>query len=176
MPPCSVRPGDTGRRDDAARDRRARRPASRGRRRPRWRRPRPRTVRARGSTWTPRIRDRSTTRPPSLMALPATLWPPPLTERSRSCSRAKLTASTTSAAPRALDDQRRPAVDQPVLDRAGLVVARVAGREDRPANARVRTPPASPGRALPESLPLVPPRAAKRRKSLNRRRIRPPGF
>src|SRR6266550_1649042 len=58
-----------------------------------------RTVCVEGSTWTPRICERSITRPPSLTALPATLWPPPLIETSRFCSRAKLTASTTSAAP-----------------------------------------------------------------------------
>ena len=71
-----------------------------------------------GSTWTPRIRDRSITRPPSFTALPATLWPPPLIDSGRSCSRAKFTASTTSAAPVRLHDQRRPPVDEPVPDRA----------------------------------------------------------
>jgi hypothetical protein len=52
-----------------------------------------------GSTCTPRICDRSITRPSSLTALPATLWPPPLIDSGSACSRAKLTASTTSAAP-----------------------------------------------------------------------------
>jgi hypothetical protein len=39
----------------------------------------------------------STISPPSVTARPATLWPPPRTEISSSCSRANFTASTTSA-------------------------------------------------------------------------------
>ena len=38
-------------------------------------------------------------RPPSQTACPVTLWPPPFTEISRSCSRAKRIAPTTSATP-----------------------------------------------------------------------------
>ena len=118
-----------------------------------------RTVCVAGSTWTPRICERSMTRPPSLTALPATLWPPPLTESSRPCSRAKLTASTTSAAPRAPDDQRRAAVDQPVPDRARLVVALVARPQDAPPEPLRRTPRSPRRRASlrssPSSSPLV---------------------
>ena len=38
--------------------------------------------------------------PPSHRALPAMLWPPPLTASSRLCARANATACTTSAVPR----------------------------------------------------------------------------
>ena len=50
-----------------------------------------------GSTVTSRSPDRSMVRPPSDMALPATLWPPQRTEGGRPCSRATLTAATTSS-------------------------------------------------------------------------------
>src|SRR6266699_1455773 len=50
-----------------------------------------------GSTVTSRSPDRSMVRPPSDMALPATLWPPQRTEGGRPCSRAWLTAATTSS-------------------------------------------------------------------------------
>ena len=43
--------------------------------------------------------DRSIITPPSQTAWPATAWPPPRTETSRSASLANLTASTTSSAP-----------------------------------------------------------------------------
>ncbi len=52
-----------------------------------------------GLTLTDFIRERSIMSPPSQTALPAMLWPPPRTARSRSCFRAKLTARITSAAP-----------------------------------------------------------------------------
>ena len=52
-----------------------------------------------GSTDTARIAERSMTTPPSHTAVPATLWPPPRTAISRSWSRAKRTAATTSATP-----------------------------------------------------------------------------
>ena len=52
-----------------------------------------------GSTRTARIADRSMTIPSSHTAVPATLWPPPRTAISRSCSRAKRTAAATSPVP-----------------------------------------------------------------------------
>ncbi len=54
-----------------------------------------------GSTRTDFIAARSIISPPSQAALPAMLWPPPLTASSSWCSRAKRTAWTTSAAPAA---------------------------------------------------------------------------
>ncbi len=47
----------------------------------------------------PRMRERSITIPSSLTALPATLCPPPRIESTIPDSRAKLTASITSAVP-----------------------------------------------------------------------------
>jgi hypothetical protein len=60
--------------------------------------PSARTVRARGATRTPLIRERSTTTPPSFVPKPGTLCEPPRTERSSPLSRAKPTAAITSAA------------------------------------------------------------------------------
>jgi hypothetical protein len=60
-----------------------------------------RATRAIGSTRTDFIADRSIIRPPSQAALPAMLWPPPLTASRSWCSRAKFTARMTSAAPAA---------------------------------------------------------------------------
>jgi hypothetical protein len=59
-----------------------------------------RAVPAAGSTRTPVMADRSITRPSSQTAWPATAWPPPRTETGRSRSRAKRTASRTSATSR----------------------------------------------------------------------------
>ena len=74
------------------------------------------------------------TRPPSLTALPATLWPPPLIDSSRSCSRAKLTASTTSAAPvHCTISAGRRSISPFQIARA-VVVARIARCQDDPAN------------------------------------------
>jgi hypothetical protein len=49
-----------------------------------------------GSTSTARIGDRSTTTPPSQVAWPATLCPPPRTASGKPSSRAKAMASATS--------------------------------------------------------------------------------
>ena len=66
-------------------------------------------VRPAGSTHTARIAERSMTTPSSHTAVPATLWPPPRTAISKSRSRAKRTAATTSATPvqRAMQAGRR---------------------------------------------------------------------
>ena len=97
-PPCSVSPPIAGRRYDAAWNRQ-----SEDLRLPIDVAPCGTAGRAHGpvtgSTCTPRIPDRSITTPPSFMALPATLWPPPRIDSSRPRSRAKFTASTTSAVP-----------------------------------------------------------------------------
>ena len=58
-----------------------------------------RTLRPVTSTGTEFMAPRSMTSPPSQVAFPATLCPPLRTATSRSCSRAKLTASITSATP-----------------------------------------------------------------------------
>src|SRR5438876_5672103 len=55
-----------------------------------------RAVRFAGSISTARMPERSMTTPPSHVEKPATLWPPPRTAMTRSCSRAKRTAVTTS--------------------------------------------------------------------------------
>jgi hypothetical protein len=54
-------------------------------------------VRASGSTVTACMRRRSTTRPPSGSALPATLWPPPRTPSGRPVRRPKRIAAATSS-------------------------------------------------------------------------------
>src|SRR5437773_50947 len=56
-----------------------------------------RAIRFAGSISTARMPDRSMTTPPSHVEKPATLWPPPRTAMTRSCSRAKRTAVTTSS-------------------------------------------------------------------------------
>ena len=68
-----------------------------------------RAVRAAGSTLIPFIGVRSIIRPPSQMALPATLWPPPRTLTTSPRSRANRTALATSpvAAQRAIRPGRR---------------------------------------------------------------------
>src|SRR5581483_8642000 len=58
-----------------------------------------RAILSSGSTRIAFIMDRSIISPPSQTACPATEWPPPRTETSRSWFRAKRTASTTSSAP-----------------------------------------------------------------------------
>ena len=55
-------------------------------------------VRFAGFTHTPRIPDRSITRPSSTLPSPPPLWPPPRIAMSRFCSRPKFTAAITSAA------------------------------------------------------------------------------
>src|SRR5881396_3824200 len=57
-------------------------------------------IRRPGSTCTPFIEDRSTTRPPSQIAVPETPCPPPRTDSGTPWSRAKVTARTTSCVPR----------------------------------------------------------------------------
>jgi hypothetical protein len=66
-------------------------------------------VRAAGSTETAFISERSIITPSSQTAWPATAWPPPRTEMTRSRSRAKRTAAVTSSAPaqRAISAGRR---------------------------------------------------------------------
>ena len=78
-----------------------------------------RAVRAAGSTWTPRIGERSITSPPSLTALPATLCPPPRTESSRSLLAREVDRRDDVGGAAAAGDQRGLAVDQAVPDRAG---------------------------------------------------------
>src|SRR4029453_10836570 len=55
---------------------------------------------ASGAPGSSRMPDRSTSSPPSAMAVPAMWWPPPLTPRARPWSRAKPTPAATSAAER----------------------------------------------------------------------------
>ena len=54
-------------------------------------------VRASGSTRTPRMPERSMTRPSSTLPRPPPLWPPPRIAMSRPCSRPNATAAITSA-------------------------------------------------------------------------------
>ena len=60
---------------------------------------RARGARRRGRRGSPSSATGRSSRPPSQTAWPATAWPPPRTDTSRSRSRAKRTASTTSSAP-----------------------------------------------------------------------------
>ena len=69
-------------------------------------------------------------------AWPATLWPPPRTATSRSCSRAKRTAAIDVGGAGAAGDQRGPPVDHRVPDRAGGVVAVIARPEQLAAQTR----------------------------------------
>ena len=68
-----------------------------------------RAVRFRTSTWMPLMPARSIIKPPSIVARPATLCPPPRTATSRLSFRASFTASATSAVPpqRAISAGRR---------------------------------------------------------------------
>ena len=54
------------------------------------------------------------------------LWPPPLIESGRPCSRAALTQATTSATPRQRAIERRTPIDHGVPDRAGVIEPRIA--------------------------------------------------
>ena len=90
------------------------------------------------------ISERSIITPPSQTAWPATAWPPPRTETSRSRSRAKRTAVDDVVGAGAAGDQRRAAVDRAVPDPAGLVVAFLARPQQRAAEPRAqlrRAPP-----------------------------------
>ena len=98
--------------------------------------PAARATRAAGSTDTAFISDRSIITPSSQTAWPATACPPPRTETGRSRSRAKRTACGDVVGARAARDQRRPAVDRAVPDPPGLVVALLAGPQQRAAEAR----------------------------------------
>ena len=84
-----------------------------------------------GSTWTPRICERSIDQAAVVHRVAGDVVAAALDREQQVCSRAKLTASTTSAAPGALHDQRRPAVDQPVPDRPRIVVTLIARTHDR---------------------------------------------
>ena len=92
-----------------------------------------RAVRDSGSTWTPRISERSIIIPPSHTACPATPWPPPRTAISNPLSRAALTAATTSAVPRTSGDNPRVAVDHPVEYPPGILVPIVSRSVQRSA-------------------------------------------
>ena len=77
---------------------------------------------------TPRRSPWSITTPSSTRALPDTLWPPPMIETGRPCSRAKVEGALHILGAGAAGKQRRPAVDHPVPDAASLLVARLAGQ------------------------------------------------
>ena len=115
----------------------------------------------------PFIGVRSIIRPPSQMALPATLWPPPRTLTIRPCSRANVTALTTSPGGGAPRDQRRVAVDHAVEDvcarhRSRHRPAATAPRPGLPETPRWshRRSPAPNGPALlePSCSPILPER------------------
>ena len=89
-----------------------------------------RTVRAPGSTWIPFIGERSIISAPSTTARPATLWPPPRTQISRPCRAREPDRVRDVRGVLAARDQRRPPVDQPVVDAARLLVAVVARLQD----------------------------------------------
>src|SRR5882672_5666800 len=78
----------------------------------RWAPPSARARRATGSTVTARIRDMSSTIPPSQVENPATLCPPPRTATTICSSRANLTAAITSSTDegRTIMDGRRSAI------------------------------------------------------------------
>ena len=97
--------------------------------------PAARATRAAGSTDTAFMSERSIITPSSQTAWPATEWPPPRTETGRSRSRAKRSASDHVVGAGAARDQRRPAVDRAVPDPPGLVVALLAGAQQRAAEA-----------------------------------------
>ena len=106
---------------------------------------------ASGSTVTARMPRRSRHTPASTTAEPVTPWPPPYTDSGRSLSRARRDHGHDVVDRGAPGDHRRPPVDHPVEDGAGLVVAVVVGVDQGPAEAvqiestaRHRPPPLSP--------------------------------
>ena len=127
-------PGDPGRADDAARRRQPE-----GMRGVVEVRPRCTGLGARRSALPDRpgrrvVLTKSMTRASSHVPKPGALWPPPRTARSRALSRAKLTQAITSAT----WDTRTTAAGllsiMPLLHCTRLVVVRVAGRDDLPAD------------------------------------------
>jgi len=92
------------------------------------------TRRAPASTVAAFIADRSITIPPSQIALPAMLWPPPRTARGRPVSRPKVTARATSApvAQRAINAGRRSIIAFQI--RRALSYASFPGSRIFPAN------------------------------------------
>ena len=89
--------------------------------------------------------------PPSIVDSPATECPPPRTADRMPCSRAKLTASTTSAVPEQLHDQIGRAGVHRVEDLADLGVTRIARSEAAP-----RSCAWSPSRASSDRVAGVP--------------------
>ena len=97
--------------------------------------PSTRTVRAAGSTRMPFIRDRSMTRPSSQVPRPAPLCPPPRTASVRPLLASEIDGADDVGDVDAAGDQARVAVDHAVIDlpRGGIV--RVAGADQRAAQA-----------------------------------------
>ena len=88
------------------------------------------TVRGPGSNANSFIGPRSIIRPPSVTARPATLWPPPRTESSRSAPRVERECVDDVGRRPTPRDQRRTLVHDAIVDRAGIVVSRLVRRED----------------------------------------------
>src|SRR5215204_387663 len=78
-----------------------------------------------GSIAIPFISARSIIGPPSVTARPATLWPPPRIETSSPAWRGDGQSRNDVVLRPAADDQGGPAVDEPVVQGASIVVLRV---------------------------------------------------
>ena len=94
-----------------------------------------RTVFFFGSTRTYRIGDRSITRPSSHTPRPPALWPPPRMDTSSLLLAGEVHGGDDVGDVGASRDEAGPAVDHRVVDLASLVVLRVAGLDELPAQA-----------------------------------------
>ena len=71
------------------------------------------------------------TTPSSLLPNPGALWPPPRTDRSRPVVAGEIHRGHHVRDLLGPDDRPRPPVEHAVVDRPGLVVTGVIGRDDR---------------------------------------------
>ena len=91
-----------------------------------------------GSTRTPRMRERSITIPSSQVEKPGMLCPPLRTAIGSSSVRAKRDRCDDVGGTCRPDDQRRPAVDHPVPDRARGLIRRILREDHLAANASAK--------------------------------------
>jgi hypothetical protein len=109
-----------------------------------------------GSTWTPRMRDRSMTMPAVVHGVAGDVVAAALDRQRQPVLAGEVHRVDDVRARRRLHDERGPAIDEPVPDRARVVVAVVAWAEDGTTNAAAN-PGLLPDRVSSQSSPLLTP-------------------